>query len=118
MDQITALKELAEKVEAGDYKTMGDTNACAKAFGKHPHPDAQYAINAWNRGSLDAAHSLHKAVLGDRWICFAEYHFDGLPSIVKMQSKKTGRFVEASHPIAARAHELAIIKAKIAEMEQ
>lgn len=116
MKQLTALKELAEKVEAGDYKTMGDTLSCAKAFGAYPHPDTQYAINAWNRGSLDAAHSLHKVVLGDRYSWWVEEQPDG-DCVSGVFSKQRGRSITAVSTIPARAWLLAIIKAKIQEAE-
>ena len=118
MDQLTALKELAEKVKAGDAPTQfaDFSKASSPSFGElvvYFH-----AFQAYN-SSLDAAHSLHGVVLGEGWLCFTEYHLDGLPSIVKMQSKKTGKFVEVQNTRnPARAWLLAIIKAKIAELEE
>lgn len=106
MTQIDALREFAEKVEAGKLDT------------KSPHCDFDVVllVSAYN-GSLDAAHSLHKAVLGDRWGIPIYEEEDGkfLCLLGYKQDEKV--YVEEWLPIPARAWLLAIIKAKISEIE-
>ena len=99
MTQLTALKELAEKVEAGTLD------------GKTPHCDMDglNLVLAYS-GSLDAAHSLHKAVVPEwEWTRYYDGEF-GL--------QKGITFVTAVSTTPGRAWLLAILKAKITELEQ
>ncbi len=109
MEQLQALKELAEKVEAGDsFKLIPLGKA---SFG--PDLPQDHLVEKSFDGSLDAAHSLHKAVLGDRWetclvVCSTPF--------VNLTSD-TGESVASIISPPARAWLLAIIKAKIAELD-
>ena len=125
MTQLDALRELAEKVEAGTLSTKGVVYANAITTSFNDLKMHGYATAAYN-GSLDAAHSLHKAVLGDRW------HVEDLSQAARLACAPWGcilRCCGGSSPDIdvssrydfdnnpARAWILAIIKAKIAEME-
>lgn len=120
MKQIDALKELAEKVEAGDHiaahafvnafynREVGRVNsALANEQGKE-------AIRAYN-GSLDAAHSLHKAIIPD-WVWQVEETIEGWRCVVESPMNVKFQSV-ANFDSAARSWLLAIIKAKISELE-
>ena len=123
MSRIEALKQLAEKVEAGEeYATMGHTALCRDAF---PKPDdfdgsreayaksgAQMAILAWKNGSLDAAKALHEAVLPGHY--FTIY---GSSALVSSKNDDWEEIV-AIKGNPARAWLLAILKALIAQEEQ
>ena len=118
--QINALKSLGEKVETGKAHGMHFTkfhyNEAGASFRR---PLQVYgwsdglAVEAYN-GSLDAAHSLHKAVLGDRYeinLAFGFCHVFPKGNDGEQQAC-TGVFTSP-----ARAWLLAIIKAKIQEIE-
>ena len=116
MEQIEALRKLAAKVEAGGLAIKPDAHILAGYIGFEPQ-HASYLIRAYS-GSLDAAHALHKAVLGDGWL------FD----LAIRQSGKTVATIDewrgvrcrssyAANDTPARAWLLAIIKAKIQELE-
>ena len=126
MDQLTALKELAKKVEAGTWDMSGfmpqhDLDILHATFSGH----VTDLINITEHDSLDAAHSLHKAVLGDRWTpqWQASPDFTGnivtlfIPSATNDESAYLAAEV-GENKILARAWLLAIIKAKIQELEQ
>ena len=105
MTQIDALKELAEKVEAGEMIQIQEFNEEFAWLG--PKCFAAYANE-----SLDAAHSLHKAVLGDRW----KYKIDFSGRVfveINDQTRITSGYIDGS---PARAWLLAVIRAKISEL--
>lgn len=112
-----ALKQLAEKLEAEvTYSTMGHTRLCQKAFpprfeGDHGKgSNAQLTINVWNKGSLDAAKTLHESVL-PRWCWSIE---DGVAAVwIEDDRMKMAKANES-----ARAWLLAIIRALITEGDQ
>jgi len=107
MKQLQALKDLATKVEAGEnVATMYFANCWVTGFG--------WGYNACNHGSLDAALSLHKAVVPEwRWLIEAT----GSCSLYdRDENLATVIDVDDVNP-PARAWLLAIIKAKIAESE-
>lgn len=66
MEQLQALKELAEKVEAGTISggELTPHYAVRGLWSNYTFPikERAYAYSAYH-GSLDAAHALHKAVL-------------------------------------------------------
>ena len=128
MTQLTALKELEATLETGtQYETMGHTRQCQLAFPKpegfdgsreaYRSSDAQQAVLAWRNNSLDAAKSLHEAVLpgwdarlylmsGEVWV------------YTPVRNGPPGAECEASIPNnMARAWLLAILRAKISELE-
>ena len=114
---IEALKELAEKVEAG---TMPDwynkfSDEFEGAFGVGCRYSA--AFKAYN-GSLDAAHALHKAVLGEAWECNLSFVDAKAVASCRMfvPDGKT-EWINEDATTPARAWLLAIIKAKISELE-
>lgn len=112
-DQLTALKELAEKVEAGD--NFGIVPNSQKAFGyieshAYSYELGEFYASAFS-GSLDAAHALHKAVLGDRWQWAIT-----LNGKVKLFNGHS--MPRASSSLPARAWLLAVIRAKIQELEE
>jgi hypothetical protein len=110
MEQLQALKELADKVEAKRTKKTPVLwfNENAQTLGW----SISFIARAYN-GSLDAAHSLHKAVLGDRWI--PKMHLRSVdPSVLLYGDLGSDRSYSTT---PARAWLLAIIKAKIAELE-
>ena len=111
MEQLQALKELAEKVEVDIFP--GDLTGPQMGF---PDISAAYLYDAFS-GSLDAAHSLHKAVLGDMW------GWQVMPRLTKLiwadvASEVTVKGRVKPNDPPARAWLLAIIKAKIQELEQ
>lgn len=107
MNQIDVLRELAVKVEAGGHVATQFFEACWKTgFG--------WGYNACNEGSLDSAHLLHKAVLGYYWD-FENFTVSGDVCLIKLRPlERVYAFVDMN---PARAWLLAIIKAKIAELE-
>lgn len=108
-DQLTALRELAVKVKAGD---MLNEHSMFRVFGG----DWVHAYNASN-GSLGAARSLHRDVLGDDWHWTVGFVIlrDGYLATVY---KDDFSIVEvATSSSDARALLLAIIKANITELE-
>jgi len=116
-DQLTALKKLAAKVEVG--KRTPAINMVA--FDENPKVSYAQGAQAWKayNGSLDAAHSLHKAVLGDRWEWVmtsdtVDVWKTSSSAMLCERSIRQGK----SHDNPARAWLLAIIKAKIQELEQ
>ena len=121
MEQLTALKELAEKVEAGTLSDELSPHYARRGLWSNSAfqlDERKLAFRAYN-GSLDAAHSLHKAVLGDRW----DYVMTSdtvdvwkLNSSAMLMSKSMCQGKSDTSP--ARAWLLAIIKAKIQELEQ
>lgn len=126
MTQLTALKELAEKVEAGaapDYSLIR-RGVVHDWDGVGDFVSRSYAWNAYI-GSLDAAKALHEAVLPG-W----------LVSIVPIPSRLTATYSQdtvwhnavrvfkphvsgetAKNTDPARAWLLAILRAKISELE-
>ena len=116
MDQLTALKELAKKVEAGTWDMSGfmpqhDLDILHATFSGH----VTDLINITEHDSLDAAHSLHKAVLGDRWewMLYIEGAYLGTG---KEDGCRAQSLLKNTSP--SRNWLLAIIKAKIQELEQ
>ncbi len=62
-DQLTALRELAKKVEAGEWVSSGDADDTWIAiFDAGLRQHYAWIYGAWH-GSLDAAKALHEAVL-------------------------------------------------------
>ena len=131
MTQLTALKELAEKVEAGtapDYSMFRRGIRDWDGVGGGVNRD--YAWRAYT-GSLDAAKALHQAMLGDRFLVTSmsirrpsgETHW----RVILGQGYKTfpdkgpNIDIECGHTVEwncyARAWLLAIIRAKISELE-
>ena len=116
---LDALKELAEKVEAGTY----DNVTAFRAFeGKH-----QNLIGDAFGGSLDAAKALHEAVLPDYTLsslCQQRHPDHGQPPNGKWLCLLFGivegnyRHAEGKHTCPARAWLLAILRALIATQEQ
>jgi len=135
MTQLDALRVLAEKVEAGtEYATMGHTRMCQKAFPSdhdktrkgYANAPAQLACNVWNRSSLDAAKALHEAVLPGwslNYMTQNRYPANGQKPdgtwTVGLHGVFPTRYdnVEVKLTGAARAWLLAIIRAKIQELE-
>lgn len=118
MKQIDALKKLAEKVE--ENKHLIDGGAVARLDEWPPRQTVNHIAPAYN-GHLDAAHSLHKAVLGDRWIfTIKQQSTVGNRMCVEVTTPRTGgnRDYHYGYHIdnPARAWLLAIIKAKISEL--
>ena len=118
MGQIEALRKLADKVDAGDVVTA---HYARKAF-----PNRHYHAVTADEGSLDAAHSLHKAVLGDKWhvedLSQAAIHVGAPWGCILKKCNVSMPDVEVSSGYdfannPARAWLLAIIKAKIQELE-
>ena len=109
MDQLTALKELAEKVEAGNPKGIGFADSIAGAFGQIYVP---LFLKAYN-GSLDAAHSLHKTMVQEGSLSIKEANDVIVLRIISHQQSQRSK----DNTTPARAWLLAIIKAKIAELE-
>ncbi len=113
-DQLNALKELAEKVE------VGNSSNGAKAYWAF-QLDSGGLRNYFMayHGSLDAAHALHKAVLGDRWewvMTSDTVDVWRLNSSAMLMADTICQGKSDASP--ARAWLLAIIKAKITELEQ
>ena len=123
MEQLQALKEPAKKVEAGTWDMSGfmkayDLDIINATFSGH----VTDLINITEHDSLDAAHSLHKAVLGD----ISQFSIVTDPTCLKVTvcfwpnglSEGTQYYAEGwSEANPARAWLLAIIKAKITELE-
>ncbi len=116
MTNKAALQTLLAKVEAGACCNDGQM---FKAFGDKWLP----CFDAYN-GSLDAAHSLHKAVLGDRWFfTIKQQRTVGNRMCVEVTTTTQNGGnrdyhygYHADNP--ARAWLIAIIEALIAETEQ
>ena len=106
LDRLTALKELTEKIEAGK---IGYSSGEFKALG---FPCMSRGLASYN-GSLDAAHSLHKAVLPN-W-AWAEMRLSTRPKVTLGFDEIEA---EGQDKSLARAWLLAIIKAKIQELEE
>ena len=123
MEQLEALKELAEKVEAGDVPNATDIwnvvvfeDNKVKAS-KTTISWALSTVTAFH-GSLDAAHSLHKAVLPE-WGWLIEYEEAASNvSLYSPDGRKVIIDIDDFIGEPARAWLLAIIKAKIQELEQ
>jgi hypothetical protein len=108
-----ALKDLLEKVEAGETVTPHDfIRTGIPLLRKH-------ATDAWlaQANSLDAAMALHKAVLpGWRWS--AVPNNGGVRvGVWNTQAGSSYRQATHTHDIPARAWLIAILKALIAEQE-
>ena len=122
MAQVEALKELAEKVEAGTWDMSGFMDESDFKILKDTESFTGYItelMDVVEVSSIDAAHSLHKAMLGDRWLWWvnAGSHVM-LSSHTMIDTVERVKRVEASaQNNPARAWLLAIIKAKIAELE-
>ena len=109
MTQLDALKELAEKVEAGDHVA----GPAERAFGVARYGSVAIAAHL---GSLDAAKALHEAVLPDDWTAMLA---DWGPQNEWTCQLSALLFepIESGNKCPARAWLLAIIRAKIAELE-
>ena len=117
MTQLEALKELAEKVEAGGNVMFGEFASLGFDAGRKQLHAASLAADAC-RGSLDAARALHKAVLGDRWVWQAQDYGSPYAYVTNRERPEGDRVRGATSTTPARAWLLAIIKAKIQELEQ
>lgn len=125
MEQIKALKELAEKVEANHWV---EGERCTSERGQYRFTDIATiafaieggsALRSWEayNGSLDDAHSLHKAVLGDlSEITIAGRSDEALTYAVYIERYEYSSVFGRSNTMT-RAWLLAIIKAKITELE-
>ena len=105
------LETLLAKVEAGDVppeKYMGPFEHC------FDHNQRDWAWRAYN-GSLDAAHSLHKAVLGDRFKCKLHVATCTVLMYADGYAVVNGYATRSKADNPARAWLIAIIKALIAE---
>ena len=115
MTQLTALKELAEKVEAGEGFGSVD-NAAALAFPPESAggPCTFHMVSKAHQGSIDAAKATHEAVLG-----VAGYKIDGdiVSSTYRCRVEVGIRYFVEESTSPTRAWLLAIIRAKIAELE-
>ncbi len=108
-DQLTALKELAEKIEAGEQPR--DWFQCAF----RDADIARFGLKAAT-GSLDAAHALHKAVFHESVECIIDYTIRyGANVVLNFRDEDIGH--GQSYDSLSRAWLLAIIKAKISELE-
>lgn len=118
MTKLTALKELAEKVEAGvDFIDAALDQAVASIMpGSEFETDYECAVRIRDaqRGYLDAAKALHEAVLpGWVWgICF-----DAHSELYAWVGDGEYETDEHYSPNPARAWLAAIIAAKISELE-
>ena len=118
MTQLEALKELAEKVESGIEPNATDVWNVV-VFESDKVKGTKEVISWAFHGYLDAAHSLHKALLGDRWsISLTQDDAKTWWCVLKegFQTSYTG-VNGATQETPARAWLLAIIKAKISELE-
>lgn len=131
MTQITALKELADLIRSGTkYETMGHTRRCQKAFPSdhdktregYANSPAQKACTVWMHGSLDAAKELGDAVLTgytrsvdatapEMGITVSLHPVDEQGAAVPKP------MIEADLMCEAHSWLLAIIRAKISELE-
>jgi hypothetical protein len=116
MTTLSALKELAEKVEAGTATRLCIEGLALVAFDLSD-ADTQTAINAGGayKGFLDAAKALHEALLPtvDEWEVYSN-------NSAYISIDLDGDFEEpimTTSTSTARAWLLAILRAKIAEME-
>lgn len=121
MTKIEALKELAAKVEAGQFIPRFDGP-------EHRVWPGMEGMNSWKRhharysyhGSLDAAKALHDAVLPDegwniQWTMkYPHLMGDGNPFVARIG---WGEIFAASGPNPARAWLLAILRALISQEE-
>ena len=112
MDQLTALKELAEKVEAGKQPWWNWFQCVFR------DADVDRLGLKAATGSLDAAHALHKAVLGEAWECNLSFVDAKAVASCRMfvPDGKT-EWINEDATTPARAWLLTIIKAKIQELE-
>ena len=97
-----ALESLLAKVEAGEASTMGFEDAGFDGW-------AELAYN----GSLDAALSLHEAVLPGWWFAIQPTG----ATVGKMDQPHDGMIFDGKNPIPARAWLISIIRAMLAEGE-
>lgn len=109
-NQLTALKELAEDLRLCKPVKMKAFRVALETKGR-----ARSAYYAYSTGSLDSLVKLQRVILGDEWIWSRS--FDGE---FVLQNKNAACTVVGAKPasIPARAWLLAIIKAKIWELEQ
>ena len=103
--ELKALKELAVKVEAGIEPEWGEVDDLMRNQWSR-------VVNAYN-GSLDAADALHEAVLPDYDFNLAKWGCHVFPA--KNDGEQYASTGINDNP--ARAWLLAIIRAKIAELE-
>ena len=116
MNQLAALKELAINIRDGDLAEKPDPQILA-TFISITIEQSRLLSKAYN-SSLDAAYSLHKAVLGDRWeISIFEADPEWAVILEPLISRELKEPVHAANGSPARAWLLAIIKAKIQELE-
>ena len=119
-NQLTALKELAEKVEAGYWPREPEVRAALPYLELGVRDDYEAAHHAYY-GSLDAAHALHKAVVLGWTVANLGQDDGGLWWCELRQGYQTS-FLRVSYVSKqqdpARAWLLAIIKAKIMESEE
>jgi hypothetical protein len=108
MSRLEALKDLAERVEAGDptYWDFSDGFESSHATG------AELAF----KGSLDAAKALHEAVLPGNAQWWVELRPDGR-KLAGVFLGNLGKAYEAYDDNPARAWLLAILRALIAQEE-
>ena len=117
MTQLTALKELAEKVEAGtapDYSMFRRGVRDWDGVGGGVNRD-----HAWRAytGSLDAAKALHEAVLPGWGATVCLWPMDNEWQVAVHSEDLQSGHEEADETNPARAWLLAIIRAKISELE-
>lgn len=109
MSRIEALKQLADKVEAGECVWPDDAHECPLPWGIEGS-----IIDAYT-GSLDAAKALHEAVLSE-WVTWDASH-----TYFGHEVSLTNGPLDASACLKdnpARAWLLAILKALIAQDKQ
>ncbi|PCJ24119.1 MAG: hypothetical protein COA96_10260 [SAR86 cluster bacterium] len=119
MTQKAKLERLLAKVEAGEARFMSEYFRVSDILG------SENATNAWssNGGSLDAVHSLHKAVLGDRW-AFRSSDPNNTEWVVTLERRVSkvrldvGQNCVQARQSPSRAWLIAIIKALISECEE
>ena len=116
MTQLTALKELAEKVEAGTEPTADDTWPIASC--SSPVEGMAWAMCAVKSfgGSLDAAKALHEAVLPG-WTWTVEKSTYNKLYEAWVRGEEAPGYTVSDQADPARAWLLAIIRAKISELE-
>ena len=112
MTRKQALIELRDKVEAGG-DTPGEVLEIETAL--NVKPLGGHVTTLWKaaRGSLDAAKSLHEAVLGCKWSW--NVYDEGQASVAMGGSAEDGAYFGKFSDTPARAWLLAILEALIAQ---
>lgn len=117
MTRLEALKELAKKVEAGEFPALyKDLSAAGLAHNSYGIDSGGYAWDAFF-GSLDAAKALHEAVLPG-WDWRVEENVNGYIShIGPTREEFMPSTMAISHDNSGRAWLSAILRALIAQEE-